>query len=243
MNDCVDTTRLEVSAALARMLAESRCLRRSANADPVLAGRRLNLREWQAARLARTHADLLESKEFGRGAEFFLSDLYGPQDFSDRDADVERILPLMTSMLPLSGLKTVLLAVEVDALSERLDAAMVAALGAKLERGIGPADYAAAYRRVGRREERERQLELIGATGEALEALSKKAFVRGALKMMHGPAHLAGLGALHDFLERGFEAFRSMRRADEFLATVIGRERRILAALYAGSESPFAVAE
>ena len=84
----------------------------------------------------------------------------------------------MTSMLPLSGLRRCL-AVEVDALSERSTPPW-SRPWEPLERGIGPADYAAAYRRVGRREERERQLELIGATGEALEAPSKKAFVRGA---------------------------------------------------------------
>ena len=45
--------------------------------------------------------------------------------------------------------------------------------------------------------------------------------------MMHGPAHMAGLGELHSFLERGFDAFRMACSddADEFLATIISRER------------------
>jgi hypothetical protein len=39
----------------------------------------------------------------------------------------------------------------------------------------------------------------------------------GMLKLMRGPAHLAGLGELHEFLERGFNAFRGMGSASEFL--------------------------
>lgn len=241
MDETHDLDRAQCAAELGERLLEARKLRESAQADRRLAERRLILREWQAARLARTHANLLASPRYARAAEFFLSDLYGATDFSGRDADMVKVLPLMTSMLPLSGLKTVLLAVEVDALSERLDAEMVAVLGGKLEKGIGDADYAAAYRKVGYRGERERQLDLIEATGEALDALARKPFVRAALKMMHGPAHMAGLGALHEFLARGFEAFHAMGRADEFLESVIGRERTILRALFAGEAEPFVV--
>lgn len=234
-----DLDRAACSAALAAFLAEARDLRRAAAAEAVHGRRRQRLREWQAARLARTHADLLASPRYGTAATFFLSDLYGPKDFSERDAEVERILPLMTTMLPVSGLRTLLLAVEVDALSERFDAAMVEKLGAQLDdEQLSEAAYAAAYRAVGDRAGRTTQLRLIGETGEALEALARKSFVRGALKMMHGPAHLAGLGELHAFLERGFEAFRSMRDASEFLETIVERERAIAAAMFAGRDLP-----
>lgn len=230
--------RVACSAALGRYLGEARDLRLAAVSDPVHGQRRDRLREWQAARLARTHADLLASPLYGTAASFFLDELYGPKDFSERDAEVERILPLMTSMLPVSGLRTLLLAVEVDALSERFDAAMVRALGAALDRELSEGAYAAAYREVGDRSGRLLQIRLVGETGEALDALARKPFVRGALKMMHGPAHLAGLGELHGFLERGFEAFRSMRDASDFLESIVERERAIANALFAGRKLP-----
>ena len=237
-HDRQTSERAECCAALVAFLAEARDLRLAAAGDAVFGRRRLKLREWQAARLARTHAGLLASPRYGQAAEFFLSDLYGPKEFSERDAEVERILPIMTSMLPVSGLRTLLLAVEVDALSERFDAAMVEVLGARLD---GPeldaASYAAAYREVGDRAGREVQIRLIGETGEALDALARKPFVRGALRMMYGPAHLAGLGELHAFLQRGFDAFRSMGDAAEFLESITGREREVSRALFAG-EAP-----
>src|SRR5512135_1835698 len=49
------------------------------------------LREWQADRLARTYADLLADPHYHPACEFFLSDIYAPRDFSQRDHDLERI--------------------------------------------------------------------------------------------------------------------------------------------------------
>ena len=228
-----DVDRTACVADLKRFLAEARDLRLAAAADPVRGQRRDRLRAWQAARLAKTHADLLASPKFNIAATFFLSDLYGPKDFSERDTEMEKVLPIMTTMLPVSGLRTLLLAVEVDALSERFDAEMVVVLGKRLDQdGLALDDYAAAYRQVGDREGRELQIRLIGETGEALDALAHKTFAGAALKLMHGPAQLAGLGALHAFLERGFNAFRSLRRADEFLETIVQRERELMVSLF-----------
>ena len=228
-----DVDRTACVADLKRFLAEARDLRLAAAADPVRGQRRDRLRAWQAARLAKTHADLLASPKFNIAATFFLSDLYGPKDFSERDTEMEKVLPIMTTMLPVSGLRTLLLAVEVDALSERFDAEMVAVLGERLDQDeLTMDDYAAAYRQVGDRDGRELQIRLIGETGEALDALAHKAFAGAALKLMHGPAQLAGLGELHAFLERGFNAFRSLRRADEFLETIVQRERELMVSLF-----------
>ena len=228
-----DVDRTACVADLKRFLAEARDLRLAAAADPVRGQRRDRLRAWQAARLAKTHADLLASPQFNIAATFFLSDLYGPKDFSERDTEMEKVLPIMTTMLPVSGLRTLLLAVEVDALSERFDAEMVVVLGKRLDQdGLALDDYAAAYRQVGDREGRELQIRLIGETGEALDALAHKTFAGAALKLMHGPAQLAGLGELHAFLERGFNAFRSLRRADEFLEMIVQRERELMVSLF-----------
>jgi len=239
MNSCEhpDLDRATCSAALAAFIAEARDLRKAATADPVRGRRRLVLRAWQVARLARTHADLLGSERYGEAATFFLADIYNPKDCGERDAELERILPLMTSMLPVSGLRALLLAIEVDALSERFDGAMVGVLGAQLDgAGMDEAAYADAYRKVGDRPGRETQIRLINETGEALDAFAQKPFVRMALKMMHGPAKMAGLGELQTFLERGFDAFRTMRDAGEFLESIVSRERAYSAALFSGRD-------
>jgi hypothetical protein len=56
----------------------------------------------------------------------------------------------------------------------------------------------------------------------------RKPFVGATLKLMHRPAHLAGLADLQDFLERGFAAFRRMGGAGEFLAALRARETALM---------------
>ena len=99
--------------------------------------------------------------------------------------------------------------------------------------------YTAAFRASSSRADRERQIGLAGKIGVALDTLSRKPLIAKAVEMMRGPAHAAGLGDLHDFLERGFQAFRHMRGADEFLAIIDRRERRILDRVLGGDPDPF----
>jgi len=236
--------KIALAAALRHHLQDAQILRERANAEGDGAGARdrLRLRDWQAARLARCYTELLASERYGRAAQFFLSDLYGPKDFSSRDEEVGRILPTLVRMLPASAPRTLALALELDALTEALDAAMVGELRAagRIET-IDEDAYAAAYRRVGRRAERERQIALIRGTGEALEKLAGKAVLSGVLRLMRRPAHLAGLGELQEFLENGFAAFRHMGDATDFLGCIETRERQLLARLFDGSATPFSL--
>lgn len=236
-----DDDKLHCANELRQHLHAAKLLRRLANDAPDAARKRLLLREWQAARLSRSYPDLLASERFGKAAHFFLTDLYGPKDFSSRDEEVERIMPLMLSILPLSALQTLSLAIEVDALTEALDAAMVVELEkAGAIDAIDAEAYASAYRAVGRQLDRERQIDLIQSTGEALDRLAKKPLLTTLLKLMRAPAHLAGLGDLHEFLESGFDAFRHMGDAHEFLDIIETRERRVLENLFSGAAQPFA---
>jgi hypothetical protein len=222
---------------LLKQLDRSALLRLRTLEDAGFCQRRRALRAWQASRLARTHRDLLENPRFHDAAQFFLTDLYGPKDLSRHIEDVRRVVPVMTRLLPDSGLATVAHAVELNALSESLDAAMADALAAETTT-ITKAAYAAAYRQVGRAGDRERQIDLIELLGGALEGLARQRFIGAALKMMRGPARAAGLEELQGFLERGYSAFRAMRGgADEFVSLIVARERSIAKALLAGDDS------
>jgi hypothetical protein len=218
---------------LAACIAEARELRaaRVADPDPEDFPR---LKEWQAARLARSYVDLLASPRYNPAAEFFLSDLYGPKDFRTRDEELARVVPVMVRMLPAKALLTLLEAVKMDTLSESLDTDMVLALrkAGKIRKIDWPA-YVAAYRGCGRKNGRELQIALIDKIGKTLDRLTRMPLIRYSLKLMNGPAHLAGLGALHSFLQRGFDAFSYMKGADEFLTIVIERETALMKELFA----------
>ena len=139
-------------------------------------------------------------------------------------------------VLPESGLTAVAHAVKLNVLSESLDGAMVEALGADAAT-ISDTTYAAAYRKAGREEDRERQIDLIALLGAALDKLADQRFIGAALKMMRKPAELAGLGKLEGFLGRGYRASAMRRGAGEFVSIVVGRERSIVKGLLAGDDS------
>jgi hypothetical protein len=221
------TTKNEIVARIEHQLEAASQVRARLAADAQGQAARDALRIWQAERLGRTHTDLLNHKRYGATASFFLTDIYGPKDLSRHEEDVRRILPLMSTVLPAAGLETVCDAIELNALSESLDADMVAILKKKAFE-LDEAAYAEAYRAVGRRPERERQIELIAHLGASLDKLTRKPFIGSALSMMKKPATLAGLGDLQNFLERGYNSFRTMKGADEFLEKITSRELALL---------------
>lgn len=61
-----DDEKARWTEALRRHLKTAKALRLQANQAPATARKRLLLREWQAARLARSYSDLLASERFGQ---------------------------------------------------------------------------------------------------------------------------------------------------------------------------------
>jgi hypothetical protein len=221
------------TASLKRHLQLLKELRGPGRAPPP---RLAELKEWQAERLRATYADMAAQPRYRAATSFFLDDLYGPKDFSGRDQAMLRIVPVMTRILPASALETASLAIELEALSEDLDQRAAAALAP------GPIDvrtYGDAYRGASTRAERERQIDLIVAVGERLDALVRKPLVARTLRLMRTPANMAGLQDLQEFLERGFKAFGAMHGAGDFLQLVRSRETEILSCLFSGRMPAF----
>ena len=81
-------------------------------ASPALLKRVQAVKAYQQRRFSHTYADLLATPRYGGAARFFLQELYGPGDFSSRDAQFARVVPalvrlfclLYTSPSPRDGL-------------------------------------------------------------------------------------------------------------------------------------------
>ena len=194
------------------------------------------VKRWQTERLVRTYADLRANPRYREATDFFVEDLYGPKDFSARDAALLRIVPVMVRVLPAKAVEAAAISVEVEALSEALDHRLAAALPAL---PVTEEAYAAAYRESASPAERTRQIRLLVDAGARLDELVTWPFVFRTLKLMRAPARLAGLSDLQDFLERGFHAFSAMGGAGEFLRTIEERETRILTRLFSDAAEPF----
>jgi hypothetical protein len=203
-------------------------------ADPALEATVVALKSYQQRRFARTYADLLAHPRYEAATRFFLHELYGPDDFRQRDAQFARVIPTLTRLFPEEVVDTVAKLARLHALSERLDTRMAESLGTA---DITPETYAAAWRACGEPASRQQQIELTMAVGDSLDRLTRKPLLRQTLRLMRGPAQMAGLGALQNFLESGFDTFRAMRGAGEFLSTVRQREDTIARGLFQADSS------
>jgi hypothetical protein len=201
-------------------------------AAPEFAQRLRELRAWQAARLARTYADLRREPRFAAAVDFFLSDLYGTEETTQRDQDLARASRYLKRALPQAALSVLIRAIELDVLSAELDHAMVAALPAG---ALSDAHYAVTYRAVGNADSRRRQIDLIVDMAAGLDRLVRHVWIGMAVRAAHLPSHAAGFGVLQDFLERGFAAFRNLHGAAPLLQAIHERETRLMQELFAGS--------
>ena len=219
---------------LEELCERKRVLEAGDAASPGYAKRLRDLRAWQAVRLAETYDDLRREPRYSAAVEFFLNDLYGPQDLSRRDKDLLRACRYFARALPAPALEILKRALALDVLSAELDHAMAQQIG----RGcVTAAVYAAAYCRVGRAGDRQRQIDFLIDIGENLERVVRQRWIDVALRAARLPARIAGLGALQVFLERGFAAFREMRGAQGLLEAIRERETRLMHALFAGERT------
>lgn len=199
------------------------------------------LRQWQSRRLAEGFQDFLENTKTRPATEFFLNDLYADRDFSARDRDVAKLLPMMARFLPDALLRAATDAIELAVLSHAFDLRLAETLAQRRNpsASISLADYMAAYRSAPYPRLRRHQIELIVHVGQALDAAVQNHGVYRLLKMSRLPAKVAGFSELQTFLERGFTAFDALGGADEFLEEIANRELLVSRRLFAGHPQPF----
>jgi hypothetical protein len=187
------------------------------------------LKEYQQRRFSHTYADLLGSPRYGPAARFFLDELYGPGDFSERDAQFARVVPALVRLFPSEIVDTVATLAELHALSEALDSSMAAELSGNRMTAI---EYVAAWQRTGHVDERNAQIELTIAVARKLDGFTRNLLLRNGLRLMRAPASAAGLSDLQRLLESGFDTFRAMKGAHEFIAILSSREQALGSALF-----------
>lgn len=201
------------------------------------------LRTWQSERLKKTYADFLADQRFRPACLFFLSDIYGPTDFSQRDHDVERVHAVLSKVVPAPMLSLLTDVIWLNTLTNELDAHLLQVLVNDLQMKveITPELYAEAYRLCDNYTERADQIDLISSILPQVANGAHIPMVGLALRVLYGPAHAAGWDDLYSFLTRGFEAFARLRDVKVFVSTIRHRELRILDQIYANAPDPFAV--
>jgi hypothetical protein len=197
--------------------------------DPELLAAVHRLKAYQQQRFSHTYADLLRHPRYQAASRFFLEELYGPSDFTQRDDQFARVVPALVRLFPDDIVSTVATLAELHAISERLDTQMAIHLG---QVRLDASAYVAAWQATAQPQARDQQIALTLRVGERLDRLTRNPLLRHSLRMMRGPARTAGLSELQRFLEAGFDTFRQMRGAADFLSMIGEREHALAAALF-----------
>jgi hypothetical protein len=228
---------MEAARRIRDAVARVSRLRTQFEARPMLGDAVVTVKRLQSRRFAGTYADLLQSGPYAQASRFFLEELYSDNDFAERDAQFARIAPAIEKFFPHQVVDTSVALAELHALTEELDQAVASAW---LEDCAGEAGevarYVCAWRVVGRRTDRQSQLDVVMRIGAQMARLTRTPGLRLMLKMMHGPAMAAGLPALQHFLEIGFDNFAGMARrpgqVEAFLDVIQAREAALMASLF-----------
>lgn len=202
-----------------------------------LTGAVTRLKQVQACRFRGTYQDVLADPRQAGAARFFLDELYGARDFSERDRQFSRIAGAIERLFPEDIGQLACDLSDLHALTESLDLAMAAHWQAQDDRTWDATRYLLAWRLTGQPGARQRQLRMVRHLGDELQRLTRRTSLRVALRMMRRPAEAAGLGALQHFLEQGFDAFALLGDARAFLQSIEERESSWLLLLDQGSEA------
>ncbi len=225
----VQVLRNDVDARLAELIGLCMLLEGERKADHMFPMMQ-SVERWQKKRLFHTYSDFHDNPRYRKATDFFISELYAPENLARRNSDLEKMIPFMHKWLPEHALRTVRLALKSQLMAYYLDLQVASEL---IRMDITPETldqktYWQAYQLNHDRQMRVLQVELIHAAGAALEGLVHRSSIYLTLKMARVPARFLGLGEIQGFLERGFKAFRSMKGAEDFLAAVYDRELAVI---------------
>ncbi len=206
--------------------------------------RLLNLQDWQARRLQRTHESRLLQKKVEPAVSFLLDEVYGGRDLRPIAEEISRALPKAVRLLPDRVMSTSASALEAAIVTQHLDEDLVDRLGPLLDAELDEADYIRAYgdQAHDRLGERQHQLRLIGELGHHMDRYIRSRTIQTSFRMVRRPARAAGFASLYDFLDRAFTAMKPLDSVGELLETIADDEHEILERVLNDDPDPFSPA-
>jgi hypothetical protein len=197
--------------------------------------------EWQASRLKITHQDLYEHPGYHAGLEFLLSDLYAPASMTSRDDNIDRVFPKMVKWLPANVLNTLAGLVELNLITQQLDLELTERCHEQCidTASLTTRHYCRAYRSSELVPQRQRQIRLVAEVGQQLDRYVRNRTLGWLLSMSRTPADMAGLTDLHNFLHRGYTAFRGMDNVQTLIERLVSRETRVMENILNNHPAPF----
>jgi hypothetical protein len=183
------------------------------------------LQVFQVELLLADYQDFARQPRYRSLVKFFFSAIYAPRDFGLRNESFQALHRWLVGLIGQGPVKVLSSAIDLYELTESLDDDMVLALrSGGAQDVIGLANWESAYRTVGRRLDRLRQLDMLLESGRVLESAAHVPFVHLQLRAVRPAVGLLGWGHVVDFLLQGQEAVVAASPLEQLLEAIRTRE-------------------
>ena len=198
--------------------------------DEALEAKLKDVQAWQRARIQRTHSELFEQPKNKPMADYFLTQLYGGDEFKSLAKQLERILPKAKKVERLakeSVLQTGSMAVQAAILAIELDMHLAQWL-TEQDLPVNEENMLKAYRAVDEANERRVQINNLKDVCYRTDKYLNSFVLRKAFSFAKGTAYSRGYQPLYDFIDAGFTAMKPLKSVASFIEPFCERELKII---------------
>lgn len=202
---------------------------------------------WQRARIQSTHSELFEQPKNQAMASYFLTQLYGGDEFKQLAEQLARILPKAKKLERLakeSALETGSMAIQASVLAIELDLHLAEWLVAQ-NLPVNEDNMLAAYRAVDEADARRTQINNLKDVCYRTDKYLNSFILKKAFALAKGAAYRHNYQPLYDFIDAGFIAMKPLKSVSGFIEPFCTRELMIIDQVHAsdndGKIAAFAV--
>ncbi len=185
---------------------------------------------WQRARIRRTHSELFEQPKNKPMANYFVTQLYGGDEFKLLAKQLERILPKAKKLERLakeSVLETGTMAVQAAILAIELDMHLAQWL-IDQDLPVNEENMLTAYLAVDEADERRVQINNLKEVCYRTDKYLNSFVLRKAFSFAKGAAYSRGYQPLYDFIDAGFTAMKPLKSVGGFIEPFCELELKII---------------
>ncbi len=214
--------------------------------NPVLAERLVAIQRWQKKRMQHNHAELFAFPNHQLITQYFLTRLYGGDDFEILVGQFERVINAAKKferLVPSSTIRTGCEAIELGVLAVELDLRLAQLMTSNFV--LNPFGEIAdefvldLYQRANQTEIRYYQLHLLDKLGSNLDRYVRSLIIQSTFKISKNAAQRHHFDPLYCFISEGFSAMKPLKSAEVFVGIFTQREREIIDRIQSGIQNPF----
>ena len=193
------------------------------------------VQSWQQARIKRTHSALFEQPKNQLMADYFLTQLYGGDEFKVLAEQLGRILPKAKKLERLakeSSLEAGSMGIQASILAIELDLHLAQWL-LEQELTVNEENMLLAYRTVDEADERRVQIHNLKDVCYRTDKDLNSFMLKKAFAMAKGAAYRYNFQPLYDFIDSGFKAMKPLKSVSSFIEPFCARELEVINEVHA----------